>query len=553
MEYTLQRYAKGVFLAAFALLFTFAVVPEVQAQQTIDVPAGTNNIADALENQASSGDIIRLTTDGGTYTDTTLFIDKDITIKAQAGLTTPPNLVFDASGNSDVQIQIDNPATQVKFVNFTMGRTAGDNTDQPRNMIQNTADQNRIDLTIQGMELRNVANKMLANENDADPAVYDSLVIKRTYAHHAGNNVFDLKANSTPNNDVLTANYVQLENVTIAQTTDQTSAIGFMTKGGLASTDSLELQVDHVTMDEIKIGFNINDTPTDCSDSEIKNTIITQTQDASKPAVRWNGQCNFTVDHMVTYNTGGFGGGNIGSTNSLQWSSLNYQDPSTGNYALQAGVPGTAGNQPATDGDDRGDLRGYDEDARLPVELTSFEAVRDGQSMQLRWRTASEVNNAHFDVLRDAGDGWQEIGRRMGAGTTSQPQSYTLKDDALPFTADVVHYRLRQVDLDGTATLSAPLTVELNAQDEASLKGIAPNPVQSSTTIRYSLADDARVTVAVFDALGRSVATLVDGEQQGPGPKLVPFDATGLASGTYFVRVTAGDRVVGTKKMMLVQ
>jgi hypothetical protein len=60
-----------------------------------------------------------------------------------------------------------------------------------------------------------------------------------------------------------------------------------------------------------------------------------------------------------------------------------------------------------------------------------------------------------------------------------------------------------------------------------------PNPFNSQTVIRYEIASPGQIRLQVFDLLGRRVATLAEGFQQ-PGAHIVRFDATGLASGTYF-------------------
>ena len=65
-----------------------------------------------------------------------------------------------------------------------------------------------------------------------------------------------------------------------------------------------------------------------------------------------------------------------------------------------------------------------------------------------------------------------------------------------------------------------------------------PNPFADQTTIRYELPGKMRVRMTVYDALGREVAVLVDGEQQG-GSYEVDFDGTDLAPGTYVVRFEA--------------
>ena len=64
-------------------------------------------------------------------------------------------------------------------------------------------------------------------------------------------------------------------------------------------------------------------------------------------------------------------------------------------------------------------------------------------------------------------------------------------------------------------------------------------PFGPRTTIRYTLPDQLPVTLRVYDALGRLVSTLVEGEQA-PGEHEVGIDATSLQSGVYYYRLVAG-------------
>ncbi len=70
-----------------------------------------------------------------------------------------------------------------------------------------------------------------------------------------------------------------------------------------------------------------------------------------------------------------------------------------------------------------------------------------------------------------------------------------------------------------------------------------PNPVRSSTTIRYELAEPRVVEMDVYDVLGRRVARLVNSERRPAGLHAVRWDARNVASGMYFYRLTAGDFV----------
>jgi hypothetical protein len=78
-----------------------------------------------------------------------------------------------------------------------------------------------------------------------------------------------------------------------------------------------------------------------------------------------------------------------------------------------------------------------------------------------------------------------------------------------------------------------------------------PNPFNPTTAISYQLSAVSEVRLAVYDILGREIEVLVN-ERKGPGKYEVRFDASRLASGVYFCRLTAG-RYVEARKMLLMK
>jgi len=78
-----------------------------------------------------------------------------------------------------------------------------------------------------------------------------------------------------------------------------------------------------------------------------------------------------------------------------------------------------------------------------------------------------------------------------------------------------------------------------------------PNPFNQQTTIRYSISEQKNVQLEIFDALGRKVATLVDGSRT-EGIYKETFDGQNYASGVYFYRIIL-DGEVTTKKMTLIK
>jgi gluconolactonase len=115
----------------------------------------------------------------------------------------------------------------------------------------------------------------------------------------------------------------------------------------------------------------------------------------------------------------------------------------------------------------------------------------------------------------------------------------------LYITAQTSVYRIRP----GSATgVNASRRSGLNHFE---LQGNYPNPFNPTTGIRYQVSGVSVVNLVVYDLLGRELAVLVN-ERKAPGSYEVKFDASGLASGVYVCRMTAG-LFVQSRRMVLVK
>ncbi|MDX1546052.1 MAG: T9SS type A sorting domain-containing protein, partial [Rhodothermales bacterium] len=100
--------------------------------------------------------------------------------------------------------------------------------------------------------------------------------------------------------------------------------------------------------------------------------------------------------------------------------------------------------------------------------------------------------------------------------------------------------------------LSGPAALpQANVPEAYALAPNYPNPFNPRTTIEFALPEATPVRLAVYDVTGREVARLVDGSLDA-GRHRVTFDATGLPSGIYFYRITAGV-FAETHRMVLVK
>jgi hypothetical protein len=193
----------------------------------------------------------------------------------------------------------------------------------------------------------------------------------------------------------------------------------------------------------------------------------------------------------------------------------------------------------------------------LPVEISSFSGQHVGESVRLEWSTISETNNDRFEIERlEEGGGtegtsaaWSVVGTVAGAGTTSEPQSYRFTDTELPYVADRLTYRLRQVDTDGTASLTKEVTVQRNLRTVELLSPF-PNPVRQTAIVRYATPRPMEVSLRLYDVLGRVVRTLADGRSDGRVE--TPTDLSDLSSGVYFLRLEAGNTVM-TRRLSIVR
>jgi hypothetical protein len=127
------------------------------------------------------------------------------------------------------------------------------------------------------------------------------------------------------------------------------------------------------------------------------------------------------------------------------------------------------------------------------------------------------------------GRAFRPVGQPVpGQGTSSTPTEYALTDpNLLNYATDLVYYRLRQVDTDGTASYSPVRTIALTAA--ASGLAMFPNPASIGATLTGARPG---MVVQVCDAVGRMV-TSATADASGTATLVLP---TGLPTGVYVVR-----------------
>jgi trimeric autotransporter adhesin len=159
----------------------------------------------------------------------------------------------------------------------------------------------------------------------------------------------------------------------------------------------------------------------------------------------------------------------------------------------------------------------------LPVTLVSFEAVAAQPHVRLSWKTATEQNNAGFEVQRSPdGQEFRVIGTVAGHGTTAQAHQYSYLDTTVP--AGVLYYRLRQVDASGKSSYSAVRVVSGSAT-----VSLYPNPARAIITLQLPAKVLGRYQVV--NSLGQIVV-------QGSAQNGTTVPVAALPAGVYRVLVT---------------
>ena len=94
-----------------------------------------------------------------------------------------------------------------------------------------------------------------------------------------------------------------------------------------------------------------------------------------------------------------------------------------------------------------------------------------------------------------------------------------------------------------SATLVAATSADgFETPRTTALGGLFPNPFRDRLAFAYTVGEAAPVTLALYDALGRRVRLLEDGEAREPGTYPVALDGAALPAGVYFLRLTVGAR-----------
>jgi hypothetical protein len=168
--------------------------------------------------------------------------------------------------------------------------------------------------------------------------------------------------------------------------------------------------------------------------------------------------------------------------------------------------------------------------AIVPVELLDFSGKQaENGSVQLNWRTASEVNLKQFDIEKSSnGKDFKSIGSVKSKGQI-QIENYVFND--INFK-DRAYYRLKQIDNDGTFEYSKIITIAASSS-RPNIK-VTPSVSDDIWTVESDSDDLRRAQIEVFDANGKLI------QSQKGTEKFIKTHQ--LPRGLYFIKVTIGQQ-----------
>lgn len=171
----------------------------------------------------------------------------------------------------------------------------------------------------------------------------------------------------------------------------------------------------------------------------------------------------------------------------------------------------------------------------LPVKLIRFNGSAQHDAVNLVWQTATELNNHHFEIQRSSdGKKFEKIGEIASKTTIFNINEYTFSDRNN--TQKMAYYRLKQVDNDGTSTLSKAILVK---KENTKIVALFPNPTQDEVHLKLPESENIE-TITVFDNAGRVVKVESTSD----------FSIQDLNKGIYYLNIKTTDGNVYSEKIL---
>ena len=172
----------------------------------------------------------------------------------------------------------------------------------------------------------------------------------------------------------------------------------------------------------------------------------------------------------------------------------------------------------------------------LPLELMKFDGEKQGEAVQLNWRTENEINSSHFEVEHSMDSRtFKSIGNVPAKGSTVNQYQLTDYEPA----EGVNYYRLKIVDLDGTSVYSNVVAVEFKSNFTVTVR---PNPIQDAQiNVAVNSIESGEINMELRDIRGVLLQNQGYWVEEGFNEQIL--DVSNLPKGVYFLRVQKGQGI----------
>lgn len=196
-------------------------------------------------------------------------------------------------------------------------------------------------------------------------------------------------------------------------------------------------------------------------------------------------------------------------------------------------------------------------DAPLPVQVVSVLASVEGRDVKIAIRTQTEREDfLGFNVYRSR-DGenfvmvgsYESFSSLRAKGNLAYGGEYEFVDKGL--NTGKYQYKIEAVGRNERRYVGDVISVEVSVPKGYALHQNYPNPFNPYTVIEFEIPEDGYVLIELYNSAGQKVRDIFAGELPA-GYHKVRFDASGLASGVYFYRMSAG-RFNAVRKMVIMK
>ncbi len=153
-----------------------------------------------------------------------------------------------------------------------------------------------------------------------------------------------------------------------------------------------------------------------------------------------------------------------------------------------------------------------------------------GVGVMLTWATSTETNNSVFTVERsDNGIDFQQVGTVRGAGNSRKMKAYNFLDAAA--NGQKIYYRLKQVDNDGTASHTDPISVKKVMENQMVVVKMSSESSNKGFEVTIDAMTEGELTCLVKNTQNQTVMQRT--QRLINGLNTVAIDMKGLAEGIY--------------------